>query len=834
MRLLSGAQNLFTMRISIFFFFFLVSLSLNAQLTFGLLDSNDQPIVGAATQLKLDGTLIDSQVTNEDGKVTLNPKEDGNYHIFVEHVSINPFHKVVALRQGKKLNLGDLKMTSSIYVLDPANVLAVRADDTDPYAIQNINATTLAKANTGQDVPVLLSRTVGAVASSDAGNGVGYTGLRIRGADATRVNITINGVPLNDAESQGVYWVNMPDFISSTKSIQIQRGVGSSTFGTGSFGANVNLETDIPSADPNLVGELAYGSFNTGRAMLSANSGTLYGDVRLKARASFITSDGYLDRASSRLGSVYLGAYWQPYENNVIQLIGWTGNEKTYQAWFGVPLSYTNSDSLRTYNPAGLISADSFYNNQTDNYRQTHVQYLHTIDLPNKMLVQLTGHYTKGAGYYEEYKKQQSISSYLTYPITNDFQTDLVRRLWLNNHFYGLIGSIKGKLAPSLDFVYSLGANQYRGAHYGNLIKVIDNKENYAFDSKAKYYDNDAVKTNINTFAKLNYSPIEALSLFADLQVKSIFYEFEGVDRSGKVLPQKKDFLFFNPKAGATYRLNSTSNIYSSFAIGQREPNRNDFVESPLGQQPKAESMYDVELGYRFQKRGLATFNLNGYYMIYKNQLVNTGKLNDVGELVRANASASFRRGVEAEAAINITRQIKLEGNAAFNDSRIEKMTEFVDNWDLGIQDSVIRENKPMAFSPQVITNLGLSFSPNLGAKHQLSTALWLNTVSSQYLDNSGSDAVKLPAYSTLDFEASYDFKAASSRKMAVTLRVKNILDTKFSNNGWNYRFNSPNYDPRPDDPYVSQEQNAGYISTGYYPQAGIQAMLGLRIMLGE
>ncbi len=721
-------------------------------------------------------------------------------------------------------------------LLDEVRVVAVRAKSNEPFAFDNIDADRLAEANVGQDIPMLLRRTPGAVFTSDAGTGVGYTGIRIRGADATRINVTINGVPLNDAESQGVYWVNMPDFISSTASLQVQRGVGESTYGTGAFGANINLTTDVPAASPQIVGELGGGSFATGRAMLKASTGTLRGGFSAEARASYITSDGWVDRASSQLGSAYLGTAWAINDQQRLQLIGWTGKERTYQSWFGVPRSYLDNDELQQYNPAGYISEGNFYDDQTDNYRQSHAQALYSHQLSRQLLFQLTGHYTRGRGYYEEYKLAQDPAAYQLVPLFEPGGAiDLVRRLWLDNHFYGAIATISGQLSPKLNLTASAGINEYQGDHFGNVIRAtLPTQEEVAVEA-SNFYENDAIKTSINAFSKLGYSASERLDLYADLQLRHLTYTFDGLDRSGVRLEKTEQLTFFNPKAGATFDLGPAASMYASAAVGQREPNRNDYVAAQAGEEPRAELLIDYELGLRIPQTPQRPYLLeaNAYFMDYRHQLVPTGRLNDVGEYVRSNVNDSYRLGLELSAGYQLRKSWQLQGNLALSRARIASYTEFVDNYSTGQQEMLVREDVPIGFSPNIISNFGVLYAHQL-RQGTLELDLWANTVSEQYLDNAGSEAARLDGYGRLDFEARYRLTRDKGPQAVFMLQLQNLLNNNPATNGYSYRYFSPGFDPLPGDPYSAVEDPSRdlYVGTGYYPQAGFQVLAGIRLEL--
>ena len=731
--------------------------------------------------------------------------------------------------------------------LAQAVVTAVRARPNDPFAFVTLDARRLADANVGQDIPFLLRRTPGAVFTSDAGNGVGYTGIRIRGADATRINVTINGVPLNDAESQGVYWVNLPDLVSSTSSIQVQRGVGESTYGAGAFGANINLVTRPPSSEAGLTGELAGGSFGTARAMLRASTGELGPELSAEARVSYLRSEGFVDRAASRLGSAFVSAAFAPNDRQRLQLVATHGRERTYQSWYGIPESYVDDPDLRTYNPAGLRADGTFYDDQVDDYRQTHLQLLYSAGLATDWLLQLTGHYTHGKGFYEEWRVGDRIGDYLPDSPAADATTDLARRLWLDNDFAGGLATVSGRLSPKLDLTASAGYSYYYGDHFTALPYVAADVVGQA--DPERVFGNDATKTDANAFAKLNYRFTDRLRAYTDLQVRHVDYRLEAT-RANEREPRRGLYTFVNPKLGLVADLPGWSagsratpaNAFVSAAVGQREPNRNDFVDAPQGVVPASEMLYDLELGLRSPRGTRYTFAATTYLMVYRDQLALTGALNEVGEAIRVNIPRSHRVGVELAAAAPLGGATgsslpggrwSLEGNLALSDSRVDRFEERVDNFGTGGQDIIVRESTPLAFSPQAVANLGLVYQRVTSRDQRLEAALWGNWVSRQFLDNSGSRAASLAPYGRVDLELRYT-PAYREGAVLFTVQVQNLTGVHAPPNGYVYRYISPGYDPRPDDPYTIRERGDTYLYQGVYPQAGLQVLAGARLRLGR
>ncbi len=819
-----------------------------SQTSVRVVDEARLPIIGATVELFRQGPNRDSavalQVTDADGVATwpdLSPAPDvarvryvGYAVQRVDLTGVRPWSS----------GAGVIRLQPAQELLASAVVRAVRAKSDDPFTFQNISGDSLAGANPGQDIPFLLRRTPGAVYTSDAGTGIGYTGIRIRGADATRVNVTINGVPLNDSESHGVYWVNMPDFVSSTSSLQLQRGVGGSTYGAGAFGANLNLVTNAPSTRPSLTAEVGGGSFGTARAMLRANTGESAAGLSAEGRLSYIRSDGFVDRASSKLGSAYLGTSWAISDTRRLQFIGWTGKEVTYQSWFGIPESYARDKALRTYNPAGGRSDGSFYDDQTDNYRQSHGQLLYSEALSDKLLLQLTGHYTKGRGYYEEWRNNQRFGNYYVGPGFDTMRTDLIRRKWLDNDFYGGIATVIGQLSPKLSTTFSAGYSRYRGDHFGTVPEVANPE--LAGAARGNYYDNSATKDDVNGFAKANYQVTPRGLLYVDLQLRHVRYDatFAADDANAKANGRNT---FFNPKLGYTQQLvdmpgaseRAPTDLYVSAAVGQREPNRNDFQDAPQGVSPEAEKLYNLEAGLRSSSRQRLSYEIGGYYMLYEDQLVLTGAINEVGEAIRVNTDDSYRAGIEMSAAYQFAESNdgahgsawRIDANLALSRNRIARFEERVDNFETGAQDIIIREDVPIAFSPAVVTNLGVTYTFVGAYDSRFAMALWGSAVGKQYVDNSGSDIAELPAYGRIDLELR--FTPATRPRTLFTLQVQNLTNGHPITNGYSYRYNSPGYDPRADDPYSLRENGDTYLYKGVYPQAGIQVMAGARITIG-
>ena len=728
---------------------------------------------------------------------------------------------------------------SSKYKLDEFEVTTNRVEENSPVAHENISKEEIEANNHGVDLPILLDQATSIVTTSDAGAGVGYTGIRVRGTDATRVNITINGIPFNDAESHGVFWVNMPDLSSSTNDIQIQRGVGSSTTGASSFGATVNLSTlsTVNSAKP--FGEISnsFGSFNSIKNTIRLGSGLIDGKWNFEGRLSNIQSDGFIDRADADLKSYYIsGSYLG--ENTSVQALIFSGHEKTYQAWYGAPLRFLNSnvDSNQTYNPYD-------YENEIDNYRQTHYQLHITNKSIKNLKLNTSFHYTRGMGYFEQYVGTEHNAvmyngdyvwgkNLLSYYNLDDIiisgdtisQTNLIRRRWLDNHFYGLVFSAD-YTADKFNLIFGGGANQYLGGHFGEVIWA-----QYSSNGpiRHRYYDNDAIKNDINIYGKLNYDLDKDFNAYLDLQYRFVSYEFTGLNNDRSPLDQTANLNFFNPKAGMNYRLNSSNNIYGFVGVGNKEPNRDDFTESSPESRPQHEQLLDVEFGHRYTSEKLS-ISTNFYNMQYKNQLILTGELNDVGSAVRVNIPASYRRGVEFTGAAILSEKFTLKFNLTLSENKISTFTEYVDNWDTWGKDEVVHENTDIAFSPGIIGGGQLIFTPFEKENGKLQFALLSKYVGNQYIDNTSSDFAKLDDYLVHDLRISYLIKSNLFREVEVSSWIRNLSNQNYISNAWVYRFNTA-FDPTSYDMYANPENGNTYNQIGAFNQAGINFFVGLKL----
>jgi len=708
--------------------------------------------------------------------------------------------------------------------LDEVSVNALRANAKTPIAYTNLSKLEIEKSNLGQDLPFLISLTPSVVTTSDAGAGVGYTGFRIRGTDPSRINVTINGIPLNDSESQGVWWVNMPDFASSLDNIQIQRGVGTSTNGAAAFGASVNLKTMGLNKKAYTITNNSLGSYNTLKNNIEFGSGLISNKFTFDTRLSRITSDGYIDRASSNLKSLYLqGVYFG--RESVLKAIIFTGHEITYQAWNGVPLRYL--DTNRTFN-------SYTYENEVDNYSQTHYQLHYSKQLNTNTNMNLSGHYTHGEGYYEQEKLGEYLIDYNLSNIIIGYDTitstDLIRRKWLNNDFGGITYSLNHK-KDNLNLIFGGAYNEYSGQHYGSIVwsqytsNSLDDPNDTASNYNHEYYRNIASKYDNNMFIKTNYQATDATSIFLDFQLRSIKYEFNGNDVDGGLSNQKVTLVFFNPKFGLTHKINDEQLFYGSFAIANKEPNRSDYVESSPNSRPLYETLYDTEIGFRYKSKNL-TFNTNLYLMNYENQLIKTGEINDVGYFTSNNVKSSYRRGVEIEGRCFLTKKLSWAANITLCKNKLDTITQFIDNWDTGGQEDILHQNTDLAFSPNIIWSSKFLYTHN----DNISLGFISKYVGKQYIDNTSSDGRNLDDYLTSNLQLDYNFKSKIFKTIKMSVLINNIFDNEYISNAWLYRFISEGFDPRESDHYITKGVDNRFNMAGYFPQATRNYLFGLTL----
>ncbi|CAM1351364.1 TonB-dependent receptor [Tenacibaculum crassostreae] len=712
--------------------------------------------------------------------------------------------------------------------LDEVVVLATRANKNTPITFTNVKKEELASKNLGQDLPILLNQLPSVVTTSDAGAGVGYTGIRVRGSDATRINVTINGIPYNDAESQGTFWVNMPDFVSSVEDIQLQRGVGTSTNGSGAFGASLNLRTLSPKAEAYANTTNTIGSFGTRKHNLSVGSG-IHNNFYANVRLSKIKSDGYIDRASSDLSSFYTEAGYIDNKTSIKAII-FGGKEKTYQSWYGTPKAVVEGDTEgiqafidRNYpsdaEAQNLLTSGRTYNhylydNEIDNYEQTHYQ----VHVSHKFNQYFTGNFsvnfTKGKGFYEQFKDNEELGDYFPNSPNATEEGNLIRRRWLDNNFYAFVYSLNYK-KENLNINFGGGYNKYDGDHFGEIIWDSFPSE---INIRENYYNNLGSKRDYNTYVKAEYN-LNNLFLFADLQYRKVTYKAKGISSDLLNIDTNQEYNFFNPKLGLSYKLNNYNNFYASLAIGNREPNRDDLIKNPV--LPKSERLLDWEAGYKYQRKNLYV-NTNLYYMDYKNQLVLTGELDDVGDAIRQNVADSYRAGIELQAGYTFSKKFRIDANATFSMNKIKQFdyvvydTQYDPNtWETVSYTPITTTFKDtdISFSPNIIAGSTLTYNP----LKNLSLGFISKYVGKQYLDNTSSDYKSMPSYFVSDFNASYSIKPTWIKEITLNLLVNNIFNKEYVANGYTY-----SYYYRPEN-----SNNIAITEVFYYPQATRNFLIG-------
>lgn len=761
-------------------------------------------------------------VTNNSGEFSFNYPNSDSVTITVSYLGYETTKQTIF--KDKK---AAIKLTSRMVLNDEIVVKASRSEKNSGTTFSILTKQDIEKINTGRDIPMLLNDIPGTVVNSDAGAGIGYTGFRIRGTDPTRINVMVNGIPINDSESQATFFVNMPDLISSAQDVQVQRGVGTSTNGNAAFGASVNINTLQYNPLPYAETSVSAGSFNTLRNNLKIGSGLISEKFTFDGRISRIVSDGFIDRASSNLQSYYLsGNYYG--KKNSLKLVHFSGNETTYQAWNGIPESrlrgnvnemnnyvarnfLSNNDSAHLLNSSNRTYNMFTYRNQTDNYKQQHYQAHYSQKVNKQMIANVSLHYTKGAGYFEEYKPFETLSDYNVLPVVNGndtvSQSNLVRRKWLDNDFYGLTYSLT-YTDKKMQSILGGGANQYFGRHFGRVVWVENSN---GFSPENNYYYNTSLKNDYNIFLKNTYNINEAFSVMLDLQYRGIDYSFIGLDTTFSNVKEKVNYQFFNPKAGVTYKINQNHFVYASACVAHREPTREDFINSTVVTRPMQERLIDYEAGWEITHYNF-TLNTTLYYMQYKNQMVLSGKINDVGAYTRINVPNSYRRGIELNGAYTFNQYLSLRGNIAMSQNHILNFTEYIDNFDEGVQNEIVYNKTTIAFSPALVSSLAMLVKPYKGLE-----LIWSHKfVGKQYLDNTGSDERMLDPFHFSDISIIYSPTIKSLKNIRFNATVFNVFNHEYEPNGYTF----------------------GYIVGGrrinenfYYPQAGINYLVGCTIL---
>ncbi len=700
--------------------------------------------------------------------------------------------------------------STKVQKLDEVLVKSVRVDAKSPITHSNVSKKEITKRNLGQDIPILLNFLPSVVTTTDAGAGVGYTGIRVRGVSPQSTNITINGIPYNDAESLGTFWVNLGDFASSIESLQLQRGVGTSTNGSGAFGASINVLTDAIFKNPSGEISNSFGSFNTRKHTVKFSTGLINDYFEIAGRLSNISSDGYIDRASADLRSYFLqGAYVD--ENTLIKAIVFGGNEVTYQAWYGIDAE-TLADN-RTFNFAGIYENDDgntqFYDNEVDNYSQDHYQLHWNQRYNNYWSTNVGLNYTYGRGFFEQFREDDEFSTYGFEELTVNGEiqntTDLIRRRWLDNDFYVINASANYK-NNDLDMIVGGSLSHYDGDHFGEVIWAEFASQS---DIRDRYYDGNSLKNDLSVFTKSNYKLNDRISLYGDLQVRNVSYKTYGTTSDLVLFEVDKDFTFFNPKAGITYDLNNSDSFYFSYARANREPNRTDF-ESNNDIEP--EQLNDFELGWRHRK-GNFSFNANAYYMLYNEQLVLSGRLDDVGNPIRTNSGESYRLGLELEAIIPVSSKLTIQPNMTISSNKntetIVSLNGELEN--LGKTD--------ISFSPDLVVANAIVYQPI----ENLQMSLLSKYVGDQYMGNTENPESKLDSFFVNDFNITYTLKTNSIFESVVfTGLVNNILNEEYVSNGY---FGSFDFEDSNSPTGIS----TGFFS-GFYPQATTNFLLGITL----
>ena len=778
-------------KISIFLFLFVSTLA-NAQsftLSGKVVDENKNPLAGASILVK---EIKKGASTNFEGNFSFN-LEKGTYTLEVSFLGYSTISEKITLSKDEEYVI---ELQTGSTVLEEVLVSAVRVNANVPVTFSNLTKKEIAKRNLGQDIPILLNYMPSVVSSSDAGAGVGYTSMSVRGSNGSRINVTVNGIPYNDPESHGTFWVNLGDFASSTENLQLQRGVGTSTNGSGAFGASLNILTDAVSEDAFAEISNSFGSFNTRKHTVKFSTGKINEHIEIAGRLSNISSDGYVDRAFADLKSYYLqGSYTD--ENTLVKAVTFGGKEQTYQAWFGLSAAELAED--RRQNPYT-------YDNETDNYEQNHYQLHWNERLNDNWSTNLALNYTKGAGYFEQSKEGEDAADFNNLIADG---SDVIVRRWLDNDFYVVNFNTNYK-TDKLNFISGVSYSDYTGDHYGEVIWGSDLAADV--NIRDRYYFSDAKKTDFSAFAKATFDITDKLIGYVDVQGRFVGYQTKGITSDIVPIDVDANFSFFNPKFGFTYKINQNNSVYTSFAVANREPNRNDFengVTTP-------ETLNDYELGWRMKSENIK-LTINSYYMDYKNQLVLTGALNDVGAPIRATSGSSYRLGLEIDAAIRISDKFSIKPNATFSSN---KNRDFFITKD-GATAPKSLGNTDLSFSPDVIVGNIFTYKP----KENLQISFLSKYVGAQLLSNFSSAISTndvLDSYFTSDINIVYELETTKIFKsITFTALVNNIFNAEYVSNGYYYTF---------DDDYSVANQVTTMDGAGYYPQATRNFLVGVTL----
>jgi iron complex outermembrane receptor protein len=768
--------------------------------------------------------------TDQYGNYVISGITAGNYKVKVTHTTYQTFQDSISFTNQDVVR--NFVMPVFIYELQSLQIVANKMTQKDPFRFSVLNSDNIPDKNTGTDLPTLIQNTASVLVTSDAGNGIGYSSLSIRGSDQTRINVNINGVPVNDAESQNVFWVNMPDLSSSTQSIQIQRGVGASTNGPGAFGGSVLLDTKSFHQNPyiNLSGSL--GSFMSSKGSIALGTGLMNDRYYVEGRYSHIQSDGYIDRAESKLSGIFFTA-GRITEKSSLRFQMVFGKEITYQAWNGVPESkvFGNEEDLRQHydrnlgsiyksrqDSVNLFSSDRRYNyytyeNQVDNYRQSQAQLSYNREINKNISFQTTGFYTFGTGYFEQFRYDDPLEDYGFTGVTdmngNEILSgDLARRRWLRNHFYGILTDIKGSFHKRHQWQAGVFISKYDGQHFGEIVKTWFDTDSPIL---SKYYDNNGLKKDASVYVRYSGNIGQNIQLYGDVQLRGVDYSINGLLDDRQISDLKNTYLFFNPKAGFTMQLGKKNELIASWAVAHREPARSDFTDHiGVVSIPKPERMFNYEVAFRRRTKSIQ-IQTGIYFMDYRNQLVLNGNLNDVGAPLRINVPKSYRLGWETEASIQVNKVWELNGNVTLSRNRILDFKEVIYDYTNGF-DIVVKalRNTPISYSPAVITSLEFIYKPI----KNLSVSWTGKYVSQQFLDNTGKRDRIIPDFHIHALRASYVMKPKFCKELTFNLLIQNLFNRKYVNSGYTYS-------------YIYEQP---VTENFYFPQAGIHGFGGFEV----
>lgn len=773
-------------------------------------DTAGEPLAGAAVTVM---NTFFGVSTGQDGTYSLKGLHEGTYTLRFSFIGYEVQERVIKIPDDSK---ADISLKPLSYLTGEVLVNATRAGKHAPLAYASIERDILKKTNVASDMPYLLSLTPSMVETSEAGNGVGYTGMRIRGTDANRINVTIDGIPLNDPESHTVFWVDLPDLASSIDNIQIQRGVGTSSNGAGAFGATVSLQTLTPGSEPYAELNSAYGSFNTYRNMVSASTGMIRDRFAVQMRYSDLNSDGYIDRTWSDHRSAFLSGLYRT-DKSLLKANIILGEEHTGLGWWGVPADSLNTN--RKYNPAGEYTDGNgrirYYDNESDNYNQDHYQLIYSLKATENLNINVALHYTKGKGYYEEYKEDQAFADYNLSPVITGnatiSSTDLIRRKWLDNDFLGLVYSA-GFRKNRADFTLGGGLNTYLGDHYGTIIWMGNTG---GTEKDYRWYFNKSTKSEFNVFGKLNYGLSDNTRVFGDLQYRFINYDMNGQDDDLKDLTQQHRFGFFNPKAGLFHSISPNQDAWLSFAVANREPTRADYKEASGDPEalPRPETLYDLEAGYKLRS-GNSSFAVNLYGMFYNDQLVPTGELSNVGYPIMSNVDKSYRMGIELSSAVKLMSFLTWNANLTLSRNKILDFTEYYTDYNTTDWSSQYLSRNlglvDIAYSPSTVFTNDISFE-----KGWLGIHLITKYVGKQYFDNTMNNERSIDPYLVNNLRIDFSPVIRSIEGIDLQLMLNNLFNERYENNAYGGNW----YED-------GSEKTWAY----YFPQAGINYMLRLGI----